>query len=371
MNTNKAKVLLEKYLAGACTKEEKALLETWYLQQDLDEFPDLNEADRLQDMEEIRAALDKTYNPERFMKPWRNFARIAAAAMILLAMGIGLYVYVQKDTIAPQLPTRYVNDLDPGGNKAVLILADGSKINLSSDKDGIMVSGDALTYDDGTELAEEVQEAISQYVTLTTPVGGQYRVTLSDGSKVWLNAASTLRYPIRFTAKERKVEVSGEAYFEVAHDKAAPFSVNTQGQTIEVLGTHFNVSAYQDEPITKTTLLEGSVRITTQDRSEYLVPGQQAQLTSQHLTIIDEVDIDEVVSWQNGYFKFNENIEGIMNKVARWYNVEVVYQEGVDKHQTFSGELSRVRKLSALLKLMEITGNVHFKIEGKKVTVMP
>ncbi|WP_257670937.1 FecR family protein [Parapedobacter tibetensis] len=371
MEAHKAKRLLKKYLAGNCTEEEKAVLETWYLQRNLEEFPDLNEADRLQDMEEVRLALEKAYNPVRRMKPRHRLARVVAAAMVLLAAGIVLYVYMQKDAGTPQLPARYANDVDPGGNKAVLTLADGKTINLSSDKEGIMVSGGALTYDDGTVLPENTPEGISQYVALTTPVGGQYRVVLPDGSKVWLNAASTLRYPTRFTAKERKVEVSGEAYFEVAHDKAVPFKVNTQGQTIEVLGTHFNVSAYQDEPITKTTLLEGSVRITTQDRSEYLVPGQQAQVNSRHLTITDDADMDEVVSWKNGYFKFNGNIEGIMTKVARWYNVEVVYQEGVDLHQTFSGELSRARKLSTLLELMEITGNVHFKIEGKRVTVMP
>ncbi len=370
MNTNKAKVLLEKYLIGTCTKEEKALLETWYLQQKLGDFRDLSEAERLQDMEQIRRSLHPEKMPERRLST--GFMRKAAAVLALFILIGGFYLYTRKIDTPSQSAIEHANQVNAGGNPATLHLDNGTTIQLNADKEAIRIAGGALTYDDGTALADAsvVQDSKIRYASLTTPAGGQYKIVLSDGTRVWLNAATTLRYPVTFTGPERHVEVNGEAYFEVAQDPSTPFKVSTQQQTIEVLGTQFNVSAYDDET-TKTTLLQGAVKVSSQNRSEYLSPGQQAQVTPKSIHITDQLDLESVISWKQGYFKFNENIEGIMNKIARWYDVEVVYQKGIDLKQTFSGEMSRSRSLSDLLKLMELTGSIHFKIEGRRVTVMP
>lgn len=371
MNTNQAKALLEKYLAGTCTKEEKALLETWYLQQQLGDFQDLDDADRLQDMKRIRRSLQMRKTTTRRLST--GFMRKAAAVLAVALITGGLYVYTRKtDTLSPAA-VEQASLAVPGGDRAILSFDNGTTINLSTDKEGIIAKGGTVTYDDGTALANQsdAQAGTIRQASLTTPAGGQYRITLSDGTRVWLNAATTLRYPLTFVGRERRVEVSGEAYFEVANNPSVPFKVSTQQQTIEVLGTHFNVSAYEDDKTTKTTLLQGSVKVNSPHRSEYLFPGQQAQVTAESIHITDQLDLESIISWKQGYFKFNENIEGIMNKIARWYDVDVVYQNGVDLQQTFSGKMSRSRDLADLLKLMEITGSVHFKIEGRRVTVMP
>ncbi len=371
MDTNKAKALLKRYLAGTCTEEEKALLETWYLQQKPADFRDMGEAERLQDMGKIRRSLHAASTPVRRL-PGR-FAQ-KAAAVVALCLLTGLWIYMHKaDTLSPAA-SEHANDVNPGGNRAILSFEGGPAIELSTDKEGIVTAGGALTYEDGSILtdAAAANDGNVRYASLTTPAGGQYKIVLSDGTRIWLNAATTLRYPLTFNGSERRVEVNGEAYFEVAHDASTPFRVSTQQQTVEVLGTHFNVSAYDDEHATKTTLLEGAVKVISGSQSAYLSPGQQAAVTAdEHIRISDQPDLESVVSWKDGYFKFNENIEGIMSKIARWYDVEIVYQEGVDLEQTFSGEMSRSRDLSALLKLMEVTGNVHFRIEGRRVIVMP
>lgn len=371
MNTNQAKALLGKYLAGSCTKEEKALLETWYLQQKPGDFQDLSKAERLQDMEKIRRSLHLAKTPERRLST--GFMRKAAAVLALFLLIGGFYLYTRKINTSSQTVIEHASQVNPGGNLATLRLDNGPTIQLNADKEAIRIAGGALTYDDGTALADAsvVQDDQIRYASLTTPAGGQYRIVLSDGTRIWLNAATTLRYPLTFTGPERVVEVSGEAYFEVASNPSAPFRVHTQKQTIEVLGTQFNVSAYDNEEVTRTTLLQGAVKVTSQHHSEYLSPGQQAQVTAERIRVTDQLDLESIVSWKQGYFKFNENIEGIMNKIARWYDVDVVYQEGVNLQQTFSGEMSRSRNLTDLLRLMEVTGNVHFRIEGRRVVVMP
>lgn len=371
MNTNKAKVLLEKYLAGTCTNEEKALLETWYLQQKLGDFQDLGEAERLQDMKQIRRSLHLTKAPTHRLST--AFIRKAAAVLALFLLIGGFYLYTRKMNTSSQTAIAQASHVNPGGNRAILHFDNGITIQLDADKEGIRIAEGILTYDDGSVLVDtaDFQDGKTHYASLTTPAGGQYRIVLSDGTRIWLNAATTLRYPLTFTGPERRVQVSGEAYFEVASNPSAPFRVRTPLQTIEVLGTRFNVSAYDDEETTKTTLLQGAVKVVSQNRSEYLSPGQQAQVTAERIRITDQLDVESIISWKQGYFKFNENIEGIMNKIARWYDVDVIYQKGVDLQQTFSGEMSRSRDLTDLLKLMEITGSVHFKIEGRRVTVMP
>jgi transmembrane sensor len=202
--------------------------------------------------------------------------------------------------------------------------------------------------------------------TISTPRGGQYEVILPDGTRVMLNATSSLTYPVIFAA-ERKVTLTGEAYFEVAKDKAHPFKVNTAGQTVTVLGTHFNINAYNDEAAVRTTLLEGSVEITDGDAKERIVPGEQG-LKLGDVLIKRSVDVDKEVAWKNGLFSFNgDNLQTILRQVSRWYNVEIAY-EGKITNEKFYGEIPRVSKLEAVLKILELN-NVHFTIEGRRLLV--
>lgn len=370
MEEKKAQALFQKYVAGNCTEAEKALLESWYLQHTPDVYPDMSVEERLEDKEEILAALEQSIAPASRFTLW---AKIAATAVVAFAfISFGLYTYLDKNKPIQQYKVAAKADIRPGKNKAVLRLANGQTINLNSDKKGIVVKTDELVYNDGTQINTNTLNAkVAANNIIATPVGGQYQIILQDGTKVWLNSASSLSYPTRFTGGERKVEITGEAYFEVAHLKAMPFKVMSKGQTVEVLGTHFNVMAYDNEEAIKTTLLEGSVKVSNKSTAKHLVPGQQAQVTGQHITIAKNVDLEEVISWKNGYFKFNEDIKSIMNKISRWYDIDVIYKPGVDLNQTFSGEISKSRNVSALLKVMELTGNVNFKIEGRRIIVMP
>lgn len=295
---------------------------------------------------------------------------IAASILVLLSVGFLFYIIQNTKTADPKLA-----DVAPGGNRATLILANGKKIDLSgagngaiADETGIKVIKTAegkIIYD----LSNTTAAANGQYNTIETPMGGQYQVNLADGTKVWLNAASSLRYPTHFSGNERKVELTGEGYFEVAHQKNMPFKVASAGQTVEVLGTHFNIMAYHNEPVVKTTLLQGSVRISIGKQHTLLKPGQQAARIGSKISVSDDVDMEDVVAWKNGYFKFNESLEGIMSKISRWYGVEVVYETKTDPNLTYSGKISRGRNISAILKIIEFNGDVHFRIDGRKVYV--
>jgi len=218
------------------------------------------------------------------------------------------------------------------------------------------------------------------YNTIATPRGGQYQVILPDGSHVWLNAASSIRFPTMFATAARKVSVTGEVYFEVAKKinkstgKRLPFIVTADNQQVEVLGTHFNINAYTDEPLQKTTLFQGSIRIDRNEQSVILKPGQQAQVennpASSRLVVTSDINTEEVLAWKNGYFLFySENIEGIMRQVSRWYNVDVTFEKGIPD-ETFGGSISRFENVSQLLNVLQRTGSVHFKVEGRRITVM-
>lgn len=202
-------------------------------------------------------------------------------------------------------------------------------------------------------------------------MGGQYKLTLPDGSKVWLNAASSLKYPVVFIGNERKVEITGEAYFEIAKDESKPFKVLLNNMEIQVLGTHFNVNGYTDEEMIKTTLLEGKVKVLASGQTKYLLPGQQAQLKSSgNIAVTNEVNLEETVAWKDGNFQFeNSDIKAVMRQLARWYDVDVSYKGNINKH--FIGSISRNVKLSQVLSMLQQTGEIKFKIEGKNLIVMP
>lgn len=311
--------------------------------------------------------------PLRKSRRW-NWKKLTAAAAILFTIGtVGLYFFGRSIQKTPILP---------GGNKAVLTLANGAVINLEDAKEGeLMQEGNVtiikdqsgqLTYSVNPMPDKNIKAAIN---TLTTPRGGQYQLNLPDGSKVWLNAASSLKFPSTFTGlNQRKVELSGEAYFEVAKrvGDQKSFVVLTGTQEVEVLGTHFNVNAYGDETDTRTTLLEGLVKVTRSSggKAVMLKPGQQSVLNSSEFFVRD-ADLEKSVDWKSGKFIFkNESLEIIMRKIARWYDVDVIYAENVPKQETFSGTVSRFDDVEKVLHRLELTGEVNFKINGRRITVL-
>lgn len=303
--------------------------------------------------------------------------KIAAliAVFVILFGSIVIYykpAHIEKEQLVQSVPKQ---NIKPGGNKAILTLQDGSTIVLDDAKDGtlarqgntriIKLASGGVVYDENSAHPNKVL-----YNTMTTPRGGQYKLTLPDGSEVWLNSASSITYPTAFVGKERKVTITGEAYFEVAKDKTKPFFVQSGNQKIEVLGTHFNVMAYADEQVMKTTLLEGSVKITVHNNTSILKPGEQAILGKEGVIEIMPAVIDEAIAWKNGYFRFNRvDIKYIMRQLSRWYDVDVIY-EGEMPTDEFVGRIGRSENITQVLRLLELE-HVHFKIEGKKIIVLP
>ncbi|WCT10682.1 FecR family protein [Mucilaginibacter jinjuensis] len=339
--------------------------------------------------EELRNRLDKRLQnifdetPVVKLQPNRSkisYIRFVAAAVVLLFISAGAYFLLKEQAPKQQVAAQKYN-IPAGGNKAILTLANGKQIVLTDAKNGelanestivINKTGRGVVRYDGTSAGGELT-----YNTMSTPRGGQYTLILSDGTKVFMNAASSLKYPTSFSGNERKVELKGEAYFEVAHNKKMPFRVETPSHQVEVLGTHFNVNAYDDEPAAKTTLLEGSVKINkTVDGKvindagyKILRPGEQATVKAD--IQVANADVDEAIAWKNGVFVFNdEKIESIMRKISRWYNVDVDYK-GKITSEGFGGTVSRSKDISTILHVLEETGGVHFKVEGRRVTVMP
>jgi ferric-dicitrate binding protein FerR (iron transport regulator) len=309
---------------------------------------------------------------------WRRMT--AAAAIILLVSGgvyYGLHRTTKQETEKTPLSTaQHAPDILPGGNKATLKLANGQTIILDSAANGTLTQqGDSrvLKLNNGQIAynASNKKSITALYNTLTTPRGGQYYVELADGTKVWLNAASSLSYPTSFTGKDRVVELKGEAYFEVARNNAMPFKVRLNNTTVEVLGTHFNVNAYEDDALIKTTLLEGSVRISSGGSTSLLSPGQQAQVNKAgSIKLIPDADTELAIAWKKGYFQFKrDNLQQVLGQLTKWYDVTVKY-DGVIPDMQFGGRISRNSNLSEVLKILELS-NVHFKIEGKTVVVMP
>lgn len=306
----------------------------------------------------------------------RRLLPYAAAILLFVTLGLGYYFFASNQPSVDNV--HVVFDVAPGGNKASLTMPDGRTLELSGQKDGI-VMGDELTYIDGTFLAATDMDGNGHsnngFSVLSTPIGGQYQVTLSDGTKVWLNAASTLKYPVQFSDSSRVVELDGEAYFEVAKvQRKTPFLVKTQRQAINVLGTTFNVCAYADEPNTKTTLVEGKVSLTSHGKKLQLLPGEQGVSDDHSRLTKNEVDVFESVAWKDNLFVFNETeLRTAMNQLNRWYNLEVVYEDKIPD-AFFYGEISRSKRLSEVLKILR-KGGVNFRIErtpkgGNKLTVL-
>lgn len=383
MEKIQAKVLLAKYEKGKCTEQEKALLESWHLSYPLDELEDLNVVEQQDDLDQVWAMLQQQQQeqqPKPAIKPVRLWPRIAVASAIILIGGLALFFYIRQLTSNQEL-TRFASDLPPGKNNVVLTLSNGQKIVLTETHKGEIAKQGPVSVtktQDGTiiyhidhtaaiDLKAPTKEL--QYNTIATPRGGKYQLNLPDGTKVWLNAATVLKYPVVFAANERKVELTGEAYFEVSKNKQQPFHVKTAQQDVEVLGTHFNVNAYNDEKEVKTTLLEGSVKVLALNvkpnakmpGSIVLKPNQQATLSETGLHVTD-ADMEETMSWKNGMFEFkNSDLTSIMRQASRWYDVDVVYEGGVPDVK-FSGEVSRSVNASTFLEMLKYL-DIKFNIE--------
>jgi ferric-dicitrate binding protein FerR (iron transport regulator) len=312
----------------------------------------------------------------------------AAAAVILVVLSFGIYFSSlskspQKEIVKTE-PVKLKNDILPGGNKALLTLSDGSSIVLDSASNGIIslqgaskvkkLKNGLLAY--STEEMQLSENTAVVFNTISTPRGGQYQVTLSDGTIVWLNAASSIRFPVVFTGTERKVEITGEAYFEVAKNKDMPFKVKAASSEIEVLGTHFNVNAYDDEASIKTTLLEGAVKVSVpgiagNQSSKFLKPGQQAGINKEgKINVMDNADTEEAVAWKNGRFQYNStDLKTIFRQIARWYDVEVEYKGNINLHCT--GQLTRNVNVSKVFEKLALTEAVQIKIDAKKIIISP
>ncbi len=379
MDTNEANALLRRYLEGNASSGEIQLVEQWY--QELADAGEWNwaegERERLEGAIESRL-LRQMRAEERPVRRMSAVRWVAAAVFVLLA-GVGTWLLLRNKTGEPTLiaqQQRFKNDVGPGRHAAILTLAGGKEIVLDSSATGTIgqQNNAVIVNNNGQLIYKTLHEKPTGifYNTLATPRGSQYQMILPDGSKVWLNAASSITFPVAFGGERRVVSISGEVYFEVAKNEQLPFIVQEGDMTIQVLGTHFNVNDYADEAAKKTTLLEGSVRILNNGGSSLLKPGQQAVLDRQDgkIQVLDHPNIEEVIAWKDGNFLFADaTIESIMRQVARWYNVEVVYETSISKH--FVADVPRNVPVSQLLKLLELTDQVHFRIEGKKITVIP
>lgn len=379
MTSEEYLLLYEKYQLGLCTPEEKKQLAKY---QDkfrmLDDNGEKLSPEEVELRDRVYARIDQTLFIEKG-KIVRIGLRWAAAAILIVGVSVAVVFLNGQHTqlltnnkVKPQI-------IGPGRNTATLTLADGSNIRLDDAKDGVILKtgktairkfgGGQIVYDaEGRSLPDE---PIAMN-TITIPRGGQYQVVLSDGTKVWMNSVSSLRYPARFASNERVVELKGEAYFEVAHNAKMPFKVKTDGVNVEVLGTHFNVAAYEGDPNVKTTLLEGSVRLSNKASMVKLVPGEQGVTTENSNDIaVKNVKVAEVIAWKNGSFVFRHaNIQEIMKQISRWYDVDVEYRGDV-KDQYFGGTYSKYKNVTELLKGLEATGLIHFKIEGRRIIAMP
>lgn len=295
--------------------------------------------------------------------------KIAVAASIVCVLGMGGYFLSQYFNPYRGVEFAAGADLKPGSNKATITLDNGKTIVLSGNKTAVLVDASKMVYNDGTNIvsdadAQVVPDQKIRELKLATPSGGQYEAVLPDGTRVWLNAASTLKFPSSFSGKDRIVTLSGEAYFNVSKDKTHPFKVRTARQEVEVLGTHFNVNSYADEPTVNTTLFEGSVKI---NDDILLVPGEQANLYKTGKVVVSKAGAD-AAAWKDGKFAFEDtDLQTVLRQLARWYDVEIVYPNGIPQ-ESFTGYIDRNLKASDALNILTYT-KVNFKIEGKKILV--
>jgi ferric-dicitrate binding protein FerR (iron transport regulator) len=387
--------LIEKYLNGTATVQEEEKLLEWYRRQNqrtVEWIADILDEEDIVKKRVLAKLTAQIGGKDTAAHRRRKLYGFAAAASAAIIVSFSLYFWYKPSEALPLSKVkneRFKNDIPHGSNKATLTLANGAKIILDHAENGVLAEQFGIrarktregqvVFDLSTRQSSSVDRQTKAYNTITTPRGGEYQVILPDGSKVWLNAASSLRFPAFFADKERIVELNGEAYFEVVklsstsakNGKNIPFRVRSGIHVVDVLGTHFNIKAYSDEAAVTTTLIEGSVKVSksTAPESTLLKPGQQAKVGSS--IQVSSVDPTEAIAWKDGYFNFSrENIESIMRSISRWYNVDVKYEKNVTREE-FVGSVSRYKNVSEVLDMLQLTGAVHFKMEGRRITVMP
>lgn len=367
--------LIIRYNAGQCTAEEIAWIESWYNSLNEDQRISLNEGDLNEEKTFMWKEVAIKTTRTRVTKLFYPKAIAAAAAAILVLFGAWLFFYTDSTSLE-QYETGIVakNDIAPGQEDATLTLSDGRKILLSNALNGELAvdSGVHIFKSTDGQLTYEIldtDETAGGINTLSTTKGQSFRVILPDGSSVHLNAASSLSYSSKLVENgKRTVKLSGEAYFDVASNKKLPFVVETNQQEIQVLGTQFNVNAYADNGFVKTTLEEGEVKVRSGNATQIIAPGQQA-ITENGGLVVSPANLEEALSWKNGYFRFNDQkLTNVMTELSRWYDIEVVYP-GKINDETFTGTLSRNRNISQALNILEKTNSVKFKIEGRRITV--
>lgn len=380
--------LISRYLTGDLTYDEHEQLREW-LEEDVanqrllesltneealaGDLHFFSSVDKKAAWQNLTRAINESSlpRPVPFIKYWKYMA--AAMVMGILSYVVFEYTYIQKRSklTKVEVPVQK-NDALPGGNKATLTLGDGSVVFLEDMTNGTVKeeNGIRISKKDGQivyEIVNQLKNGEIFYNTIHTPVGGQFQVVLPDGSKVWLNSESSLHFPTAFSGSQRTVDLTGEGYFEIAKNSKMPFVVQALKTRVEVLGTHFNLMAYGNEGPSKTTLLEGSVKVGNGIDSKKIMPGQQA-VTGNKIQVID-TDPDGAIAWKNGYFQFeSEDLKTIMRQLKRWYDVDLEDEQNVpDKH--FTANISRNTTLSQVLKMLEMSGDLKFRIEGKKISI--
>ncbi|GGC43440.1 iron dicitrate transporter FecR [Parapedobacter defluvii] len=363
--------LIQRYNDGTATPEERRQVEQWY---DTIHGPDHG---NLEHQPEARAYVRRTLwagiqrrRPvgagKRRLVRWLPYA-----AAVLIAVLAGTWFFVSEREAHPQVVAENAYAIHPGGNRATLMLADGRTIDLSEAQSGIVVA-DGITYSDGTAVLDRSANTGTgnELLQLTTPRGGTYQITLPDGSQVWLNSGTTLKYPARFDGRERLVELEGEAYFEVKSLQHMPFKVKSKGQEVSVLGTQFNICAYPEDTDTKTTLVDGSVKVavyTGQQPAVVLQPGQQSVFQQSQLAVV-AVDTAPFIAWKSGFFHFRQTeIREVMNQLSRWYNIDVRYEASLPG-ETFSGKMERNVSLGNVLDFLSGSG-IKYRLEGRHLII--
>lgn len=377
MKKKSAAELWDKYQTNQISDEEKAIVESWYNTID---GPTPSHQQQMRAMKQVAGRLPLHQPGAAVIRLWSGIA-----AAIVLVIAAGLYYMHLKNPNTVNQNGQYTAHIKPGTNNAYLTLSNGKQIVLNNNATGILSKqpGIKITTTAGGQLIYTVKPQsiapsdayAADYNTLTTPRGGQYQVILPDGTHVWLNAASSLTYPTAFTGKERKVTLKGEGYFEVAKvtvkqgelTRRMPFIVKTDREEVQVLGTHFNVNAYADEDAEKTTLLEGSVKVTTGNAAVIIKPGEQALLSGSSLKV-NQADVEQDVAWKNGIFSFKKvDIQTVMRQISRWYDIDVEY-EGKIPDDVFVGKIRRSASITEVLKTFTLN-NVHYRIEGRRIII--
>jgi len=382
MKGNLAEQLLEKYIEGNCTSDECMLVELWYESLAANRPEAVGGAkDRIS--AKMKRHIDRStgYHSSNY----RLLKRFAVAASIILVLGTAIYFLKPVPRMSAEL-NAFAGKVQPGGRKAYLTLANGKRLLLNDLAIGLIANetgnqihktADGQLIYEACETCHPSEGVIAEgFNTIETPRGGQYQVHLPDGTRVWLNAGSVFKYPVNFAESNRSVELSGEAYFEVAKDRKRPFLVKNQLQQVEVIGTHFNVNSYPNELSVKTTLLEGVVKIVNLSSPNRLTgdeviikPGEQSVL-SNHKLRVSKVDPEDAIGWKQGLFVFDEDpLVEVMNKISRWYDVDISFKDPSLGATRFSGSISRNLTLNKALDKLGLTGGLKFDLVQRTIIV--